>query len=276
MDVRRELQEAYAAGREDAVQAQVRDWKGIPYVIKDDGSLTVADSMRRLYLEGEPQPIRRSGGAELHELDSFINFTNRYRTGNTMALADQRSVTVKVVFNPHPAGSDDSVAGWGDFFAVYVCPKSPEWLAWCSNDGKVMTQAAFADWLDLRYEELASKEGFPRPAEMIEMARNLMVKTGGTYRRQINPTDGTGELIMKTEHSQESTKIHRAFALALRVFEGGAPYAVEARIQFRLVEGNAVFSYVMHRRAEVERDAFNDVRKAVEDRCKISVFAGAR
>jgi uncharacterized protein YfdQ (DUF2303 family) len=206
---------------------------------------------------------------------SFIAHVNRYKvTEQTTVWADAKDFTVQVVFDDDPAGGDLQRAGWGEHRARYTCPRSPEWLAWIALEGKEIGQAAFAQFLEDRLEDIASKDGFPKPAELLDMARNLVINATGKFKKTIDPTSGTGTLVCESEHGAGSTRIPRAFVLGLRVFEGGHAYKVEARIRFVMREATPIFSYVLHRRAEIERDAFNDVRETIAKGTGLAIFAG--
>lgn len=248
----------------------------VPVFVDGSGQVRFAREVADAIASARTAPPRRSGNLWLTELDSFIGAVNRWKTKNTVVLADSKSFGLTAVYNAAPEGGDASAAGWGDDLAHYTCPRSDEWKAWTEREGKPMNQEAFANFVDERLADLTSSKGYPAPLEVLEMARNLLVRQQGTFQRTIDPTTGTGTLICKTEHGAESTKIHRAFMLALSVFEGGQKYGVEARVRFSLSEGRAAFAFDLHRRGEIERDAFGDVRKAVVDGCTVPVLAGKR
>jgi uncharacterized protein YfdQ (DUF2303 family) len=252
----------------------------VPVAVGADGNVHVMQGVMDATARLAERPLRRVGRSEHHELESFMAYVNDYKTGDedarTVAFADASRFQIEALLDYHPAPG--VAAAWAEHRARYVCPRSPEWLAWTALDGKPMTQDAFADFIESHLDELRDGDkgaGMPRPIEVLEMVRNLAVHSVGQFTRKIDPTTGTGTLICKTEHSAESTKIHRAFLVGLRVFEGGEAYAVEARIRFSLESGRASFSYTLHRRTEIERDAFGDVRKAVIAGCSIPVYAGA-
>jgi uncharacterized protein YfdQ (DUF2303 family) len=271
-----EMAAVFEAGRAAAAAPnRFVEWEGLPLMVSANGSLEVVDDALAIRDKRQPAPMRRSGVYNAVELDGFIEYLRRYKQPETVVFADPARFSLDAVINADPAGADPSKAGWKDHRLRYAAPRSPEWLFWTERENKVLTQDVFADILDQRLEDLASAKGFPEPAEMLEMARNLMVRVGSSYTRKLNPTTGEGELISKTENSSESTKIPRAFRLALRVFEGGEHYAVEARIRFTMAEGSPKFAFVLHRRQEIERDAFGDVRKAVATKLNVPVFAGS-
>jgi uncharacterized protein YfdQ (DUF2303 family) len=220
-----------------------------------------------------PAPARRSGRVVLHDVASFCAYLGRYADkGETIVYADATRMTFEAVINEHP-GKDDA-AGWRDFRAHYACPRSPEWVAWTAADGRGMRQDEFADFLEGRLEDLTSSEGYPKPVEVLAVARQLHIKTKGTFQREINPTNGDNILVHKTETETGSTQIPRAFALAIPVFEGGERYHVEARVRFSITDRGPLFSYTLHRRAEIERDAFSGVRGMVAATTDLPVFSG--
>jgi hypothetical protein len=106
------------------------------------------------------------------------------------------------------------------------------------------------------------------------MARNLQIHTKGRYERMVNPTTGAYSMICSQDMEKTSTEIPRAFLAALPVFEGGEVYRVEMRIRFQLVDAAPSFAFSMHRRAEIERDAFGAVRQVAEKKTGLPMFSG--
>lgn len=228
-----------------------------------------------------PEPRRRSGGIECQDASSFIAAVNRWKVpGRTVIYSQLSKMTLTAIFDENPAGPTG--AGWrtGGFMAGYVAPLSPEWRNWVAASGVAMSQDAFADFIDTNLSDVttvptAEKGQYPSPVELLEMARNLSIHTRGAFERKIDPTTGSGTLVIKDEHETYSSKIWRAFPVALRVFEGGTKYLVEARIRFTITGGKAVFVYTLHRSQEIARDAFNEVRALVAKECEgCPVLAG--
>lgn len=228
-----------------------------------------------------PGPRRREGRVTLLDVASFCEYLARYqKPESSVVYANVQAMTFEAVIDEHPLDTgtpDDAVrqtTAWRGHRATYTCPRSPEWIAWTAHDGKVMTQDAFADFIEERLEHLAAVEGYPKPIEMLQVARQLHIRTKGTFQRETNPTNGDFILVNKTETETGSTVIPRAFALAIPVFEGGERYQVEARVRFAIGERGPQFSYTLHRRSEIERDAFAGVRKIVGDTTKLPVLSG--
>lgn len=225
-----------------------------------------------------PGPRRRKGTVVLTDVSSFVQYLARYQRADASVIyADVSGMRFEAVLDEHPiadAQADTVGTMWREFRATYACPRSPEWQAWTSFDGKPMKQEAFADFLEARLEDMTSAEGLPKPLEVLDVARKLHIRTKGEFRRELNPTNGDYILVNKTETTAESTQIPRAFAIAIPVFEGGTRYQLEARVRFAIGEAGPAFSYTLHRRVEIERDAFGEVRSTIETQTKLPVLSG--
>ncbi|HUS27555.1 MAG TPA: DUF2303 family protein [Kofleriaceae bacterium] len=224
-----------------------------------------------------PGPRRREGRVQLQDVQSFCEYLSRYqRPESSVVYANVSAMTFEAVIDEHPLGlpNDEIATAWRGHRAIYACPRSPEWLAWTAKDGAAMKQDEFADFLETRLEDMVTGEGFPKPVEVLAVARQLHIRTKGTFQREINPTNGDNILVHKTETETGSTQIPRAFAVAIPVFEGGERYQVEARVRFSIGDRGPVFSYTLHRRSEIERDAFGGVRKMIAGTTKLPVLSG--
>lgn len=254
----------------------------ITYVGKGDNVVPVVthDGDRRIVLARDvldaldqraSAPRRLQGTSEHHELDSFIEHIGRFKADHSVVWADRKSVRIMAIYD-YASNGDPR---WAGHRAAYTCPLAPEWVAWVGKEGEGMTQDAFANFIEEHQHDIVGgdKNG-PTAMDMLELARNLQIHIKGEFRKVIDPTTGTGALVVREEHGEQSTKIPKSFRLALRVFEGGVQYAVEARIRFTLQNGRAFFGYVLHRREETVRDAFNEVIAKVRSSTGLPVYMG--
>ncbi|HET6613627.1 MAG TPA: DUF2303 family protein [Kofleriaceae bacterium] len=217
-------------------------------------------------------PRRRSGIVSIDDLISFEAYLNKYKRAQSSVFASLRRFVLTAVLDYHDPGPTG--AGWGEHRVIYGCPRAPEWELWSRVDGKSLSQTELADLIEERLEDLVGKGGFPPPVEVLEMARNLQVHTKGRFERKIDPTTGAYRLVATEDRESTSTAIPRAFLLGLRVFEGGERYQVEARLRLKMREGVPMFSISLHRRTEIERDAFGDVVAHVQTATDLDVFGG--
>ncbi len=248
----------------------------VPLAIEVNGTTTSLELLDSALAEIDKRYAARprAGTAALTEVDSFIAYLGRWGSPSTVVYADTAALSLTAVLDDHPA--DERTTATRIHRATYSCPRSPEWLAWSALDGKPQTQTQFADFVESRLEDMINVPDMPRPTDVLTMARNLSVVTKGEYRRDFNPTNGDSILVVKSEaDATKSTPIPRAFMIAVRVFDGESVlHQVEARVRFALIDGRPTFTLQLHRRAEIERDAFGAVRTKVGEDTGRLVLAG--
>ena len=137
------------------------------------------------------------GCARLTTLASFVEHVNRFKDAKSTLWADIDAVNVRAFYDYHEG---PMLPRWGRHHSIYSSPRSAEWQEWMGNDETSMTQDAFGVWIDDHMRDLASVPGYPEPAAVLEMARNLVIHSKGIFERKINPTTGEGVLIVKDEH----------------------------------------------------------------------------
>lgn len=219
-------------------------------------------------------PRRREGTRQLGELDSFVEYVNRFKGVESIAYASRDTTMVTVVFDDHPAGSAAAGTRWRKDRATYRCPLARKWIDWTARDGQPMTQDEFGDFIEENAEDVIADAGFPPAAALLELARDLRIHSSAKFERKTNPTTGEHSLLATEENATTSTKIPKAFKIAIPVFDNGDHYRLECRVRFQLQQGRPQFAFTIHQRAEALDLAFSAVRKAVADQCGIPVLAG--
>jgi uncharacterized protein YfdQ (DUF2303 family) len=257
---------------------RVVEISGIPVAITaKDMSVTVLTAALDQAEARKPAPSRRKGTATHLEVESFIEHVNRFKDEGSAIFADTQSVRLNAVFDYHKADAPR----WGQHRAVYTCPLSRQWQLWIAANEKEMSQDTFADFIDANLKDLASRRGneisddIAQPAAVVEMARNLSVRSNVVFERKVDPTTGASSLVSKDERDASSTKIPRAFLLGIPVFEGGAAYQIEARLRLKMQGGRPTFSFALYQTDVILRDAFGEVRTKVKDATALPVFAGS-
>lgn len=251
-------------------------------LVEEEGSVTVS-LLRDALDEADRRasgPRRRAGTVEVGSLESLIEYVNRYKVCDSVAFAPLNPPSVTVVFDFHEkTNPDDSsaAAGWCGDRATYKCPLSRQWQLWTAAEGKPFTQVQFGELIDQNETDLRGDDeaGLASAARMLEVARHLVVNSTGKFERKVNLTTGEGTLVASDEHASSSTKIPKAFGLAIPVFEGSdTHYLVECQVRFSMVEGRPQFAFVMKNRPAVFDKATAELRAAVAERCAIPVFVG--
>lgn len=219
-------------------------------------------------------PRRLRGTAVLTDVDSFVAHVLRFKDPGSVVFADKAGVNLQAVYDYHGGAREPR---WAQHRATYSCPLSRQWKLWLAANGLPMGQEDFGNFIDDNMGDLAAGQAgdeFPAPTKVLEMARNLVVRSKGTFERKLNPTTGEATLVTKDEHEAESTKIYRAFLIGIPVFEGGEAYRVEARLRFSLNNGRPTFAFALYQYERVLEDAFGEVCAKVKAATELPLYAG--
>jgi uncharacterized protein YfdQ (DUF2303 family) len=263
-------------------------------VLVSPGQHGAAKSIKPLLDEYLDKPERRRGMAELGTLQSFIDHANRFKDDDSAIFAsdDPKTPQLVSVLDYHRAGAT-SDPRFGQHRGVYDFPLSDEWEAWTEKDGEPMTQGAFAEFLESRALDVADpKEAagsaldfakklgveFVGASRLIELSRNLTITEHSKVTTATNLQSGEVQFSYVSEHRDETgqtLKLPGAFLLSLRVFRGGEPFYVAARLRHRKKESTVLFFYELWRTDKVFEVAFGDACTKAATETKLPLFVGS-
>lgn len=203
-----------------------------------------------------PAPTRAKGLTMLRDQDSFVAFVAGLLNDSTTVYGRYNPPQFVAVFNDTtPAGGP----GWKDHRAQYDCPTSVEWNIWKGADGKRMTQADFAQFIESNLPDIAS----PPAADMLEISRSLEAKKKVDFASGIRLSNGQNEITYTEEITGTAQKgklsIPETFEIGIAVLEGGPRYAVEARLRYRIDSGKLQMWYELVRPHKILEDAVKEV-----------------
>jgi uncharacterized protein YfdQ (DUF2303 family) len=223
-------------------------------------------------------PRRIKQKVVLHRVETFLKyfsaFGKPYPTGDgnsfSAVFADQTSFAVTAVFDYHGAEP-----AWGDHTAVYASPRSLEWTTWRVASGKLLEQAAFAQFIEDNVVDIREPTG----ADILEIARQFEAKSSVQFGSHLRLDNGQrqfsySETIQGTA-AKGSIKVPEQFKLGIPVFVGGVVYEVTARLRYRIADGNLRIGYELYRPEQIEQDAFNQVVQAIETETQTTVWHGS-
>ena len=220
-------------------------------------------------------PRRSSGEREFFDADSFIAFVNEVKHGH---LSSTRvygrlapSPKFVAVFNDDAAHAP----GFRDFRANYNAPLSVEWTTWSKMDGQGMNQENFASFVEKNLPDVIK----PAAADFLEISRTLEAKKAVNFKSAIRLSDGknqfTYEEDIKGTASNGRLEIPESFAIGIPVLEGGPRYQVEAKLRYRIKEGNLVLWYELVRPHKIVEDAAKGVKQYIAEGIGLAVLNGA-
>lgn len=262
----------------------------LAFVVPDGAKVEQVDIEK--YLE---RPVRKRGSFNLSDAKSFIAFVNREKTAETYILANRENPGFTAVFNGNEAENASlsvatmSLPGWGDYKASYACPYSPEWNVWKAANGKKMSQAEFAlfmedNWTDVIQLPVPGTDmpdpAWPDGGKMLAVSRGLEARNDVTFASAIKLSNG--EVQFKYEEQISGSvqngvfEIPQKFAVGVPVFAGTQPWALVAKLRYRIERGGLSMWYDFERLFKVTERAFDEARNEIATGTSVPIYLGAR
>lgn len=216
------------------------------------------------------KPTRKIGASALRDAGSFIKYVTQEATKGSRIYGCVNPPGFKAVFNDNGAEGP----GWRDHTASFDCPLSVEWKTWVAANAKQMTQENFARFIEDNLPDIAK----PPAAEMLEISRSLEAKKKVDFAIGIRLSNGQNELTYTEEITGTAQKgkltVPETFTIGIPVLEGGARYAVECRLRYRIGEGKMVMWYELVRPHKIIEDAVNDVWLQIQNATGVDILNG--
>lgn len=235
---------------------------GIPILI--DRKAGRALGIRSLIEDYRTHPARKSGTADVTTLDSFIDLVNRHKTADSVIFADTdwRKPSLTAVIDYHENQSDGTADNCSHRIH-YAFPLSEDWKAWIAMDGKQISQAEFAEWIedhlpDLSAPDTAEEEDFrekfglkvAHPNEMVALSRGLQVHVESRVKNNVVLQTGEGEITWDEEHKDAAgnkISVPGLFILSISPFFDGETTRIPVRLRYRVMSGSVFWTFKLYR-----------------------------
>jgi uncharacterized protein YfdQ (DUF2303 family) len=176
---------------------------------------------------------------KLLEVGSFIAYVNRYSTPDTLIFANvtDQSASFVAVFDYHKA-APDLIPAHLTHRAQFDTLHTTEFKTWLAANNKRMTQVEFATWL----EDNAKLFTEPVGADLLELVQTLYGKQDVRFNSSVRLQSGGSKLHFDEDVELGGTskttsgmvELPKEVTAVLPVFQGGAPYAIRARLKYRI------------------------------------------
>lgn len=238
-------------------------------------------SKERTKATEEIKPIRRKGTAVLTELQSIIDWTNRFKDDDSALFAnpdpDAPSLTSVINYNLQGEAGEmnrmgDPKARHGDHRAVYQFPLSDEWKAWTEVSGEALAKDELGEFIEAnakdifdptpaiisggmndtnepwenRLIETAMKiEGrYGQLTQLLQMSKRFAVHETSDLTIKTDRDTGEAAVTFLNEHKApdgQKLNIPNLIIIAIPVFRGGAPYRMPVRFRYRKSGSSVTF-----------------------------------
>lgn len=162
--------------------------------------------------------------------------------------------------------ADDETAGWRDNRVTIGLVQTSEWKAWMENNGKLLPQAAFAEFIEDHYGTIAH----PTAADMLEIAQSLEASVGLRVKSSQRLRTGERKLVYEEEQTARAgfdgdLTIPEEIEVALVPWRGrgDVPIPMTARLRFRTTGGNVTMGYKLVNLDSVVEAAFQEIVDAI-------------
>lgn len=229
-------------------------------------------------------PRRKRASVALHEAASFIDYVNRHKLADmthVFGSANEQGGGFTAIIDYHEAERDgQTLTGWGEHTCTLSLETTPEWKRWIGNNGKLLTQEQFAEFIEENQTDIVS----PYAGDVIDVVQLLQGKKTVNFRAGKNLKNGSIQLEYVEAIEVNGTASRRddvlsvpdKIRLGIIPFVGAFGVEIEARVRFRIGDGGKLsFAYVLNQPWKVIDSAFKATRTEIEEKTGIRVLLGS-
>ena len=230
--------------------------------------------VHKVDLTGDPykdQPSRKTGTTVVRDAASFLTHYGKHADGDSEVYADAEKLTITAVLDADTADA----ARWGGHRLHLALRETEAWKQWMRCDGHLLSQDAFAEFLEDHLPELLE----PSAAEMLEIAQSFQAAVKVDFQSATRLSSGQRQFqYVETQTSKAGQKgqltVPEVFTIGLVPFDGSDGYRLTARLRHRITQDGLKLGYKLERPDDIRRTAFGDVVKAIGQEIDTPVMNG--
>lgn len=233
----------------------------------DDGGQRVIDTDQ--YAD---TPRRKTAHRYVSDSESFVNYLAKHALPQTEVYADTPRSSVVAVIDSHAGAL--AAPGWQDHRVTLKLEHTKSWLAWTGNDGAMMSQSDFAEFIEQRATDVTA----PAPGDLMTLASHMSMTIGVEYESSQRQSDGQTALVYKEKIASKglgNMEIPKELILALQPYVGGPRQYAHASFRTRLNGSQLRIGYVLVRPEEILEGTFADIVNEIRDGRKMATGKNA-
>lgn len=264
-------------------------------------------SIKPLLDEYRTSPELRAGTTTLHDLASFVFWTNRHKDAGTVIYADDRSTPpslVAIIDHDEPgAEAPDEKARFGRHRGVYPFLMSREWQEWTTVSRSPLKTGDFAEFLERRMGDVQpppySVDGdgngvfesqdpeirklvlhlgkrFATVGDLAKLMRGIELNVDATAKVQINRDTGEHAIEYSESNGQGADRIKppNAFLIAIPVLHNGPAVLIAVHLRYRAAGGQVVWTLELHHPDRVLEEVWRKTLDEVFDMTGLTPLRG--
>jgi uncharacterized protein YfdQ (DUF2303 family) len=199
--------------------------RGKIYAVHTSAGVTQIDLTGPQYMD---EPSRKVGTTTVRDAISFGAYFEKHADANSEVYANADALTITAVLDAHTPDA----ARWEAHNLRLQLRLTDAWRAWVSNDGELLPQADFAEFLEDRLPDILE----PSAAEMLEIAQSIQASTKAEFKSGTRLSSGERQFqFVETVTAKAGQKgqltIPERFTIGLVPFEGAEGYKLGARLR---------------------------------------------
>ena len=227
---------------------------GRPVVIVPEGYKL--ESLERF----QSLPCRKRGKVAFHQAASFGQYVADHDQMSTALFCNRATATFIAILDYHHVG-DSETPGWREHTATFRMKPTDEWQVWDQHNNYRFTQVGFGEFLEQHLPDIS----FPDGASLLEIALQLEEKRAVTFRSAIRLGDGMRQFKYEEEKvGAGSLKVPETFELSLSPYEGTDKRRIDARLRYRIKDGELSFYYQLIRPRDAQLEAVYEAQEVIE------------
>lgn len=239
-------------------QGKPLDWDAA-YMVRDhDGEMRVVTTPRK----PGSRPGHKAETLRVTITKSFTDYLEKHGDGDETEIRlyeNEAFIHAKI-----DAGSKLN-PGHNEHLLVLNPLIDDDWKAWTFNDGVLMDQEDFADFIEDQALNITS----PDAATMLEIATSMQVNTSVEFEQGHRQQDGQVRFAFREASTTKAgangdIEIPQTIRIGVAPFKGGARYEVEARLRWRIRNKQLAIGVKLVRPELVRDAAFAAIVEQVE------------
>ena len=189
---------------------------------------------------------------------SFIKYFNKFSNDDSLVVMndDDQTITGKLDYHGVDAPS------WCSHTVKYACPKSREWELWNRCNCNKFSQLEFAEFIEENIKDFAEPDG----GQLLAIATQFSVTRTSVFSSGVRLASGEFQFQFSEENQSKGTvEVPEKFAIGISPFHNGEAYRIEARLRYRIREGQLTIWYELIEPEKVLEDAFNGVKEVIRN-----------
>jgi uncharacterized protein YfdQ (DUF2303 family) len=216
-------------------------------------------------------PARKAGTTTVRDAASFLTYWDKHHDDASEVYADSDRLTITAVLDAHTADG----ARWAGHRLHLALRETTAWKQWLQYDGTLLSQDAFAEFLEDHLPELLE----PDSATMLEIAQSFQAAQKVDFQSATRLSSGQRQFqYVETTQAKAGQKgqltVPEAFVIGLVPFDGSDGYRLTARLRHRIGQDGLRLGYKLERPDEIRRTAFADVVAAIGEQIEVPVMNG--